>query len=114
LNFEGAFFAYGYSTSSTSSAVGDWLNGETGYFGIRFVDGTGTDRFGWVEATFDGSPLATDIANATFTISGFAYAINESISAGQTVTAVPEPTALGLLALGGVGLMSRRKRRNAG
>ena len=70
------------------------------FLGVKFD----TDRYGWVRVNMSGQPLNS------FTIVDYAYAgKREPITAGQMP--VPEPGALGLLALGATGLSSWRRRR---
>ena len=77
------------------------------FIGFRFDLGNGT-QYGWIEVAMQGTPLNR------YTILGYAYADpGESISAGQ-ISAIPEAGSMGLLALGGVGLMMWRKRRQTG
>lgn len=90
-----------------------WFSGYTnsqflqpgeGYVGFRFDVGNGT-QYGWMKVNMDGQPLNT------WTIVEYAYASpGQAIFAGQTA-AIPEAGSMGLLALGGVGLMMWRKRR---
>ena len=81
--------------------------GEEGFVGFRFDDGAGGDLFGWARITFDPG------TDNTFTVNEFAYTTDpdHQIAAGQT-SAVPEPTSLGLLALGAVGVLANRRRKS--
>lgn len=104
IAFQGAYSQYNPGNSYGQFAGVD--NG--GYVGIRFQDTGGTDRFGWIRVDITGG-AAGGLADVEVSVNGFAYAIDESIVAGQ----IPEPsaaTALGLLALGAIGL--RRRRSN--
>jgi hypothetical protein len=101
-----------YTSFNPGNTYGAWPAGTTGFAGVRFEDGTGTTRFGWVEMTVAGDVANGDFADVQVTISGFAFAKDEAIVAGQTTSAVPEPSSLGLLALGGLGLAARRRRKD--
>ena len=74
------------------------------YLGFRFDVGNGT-QYGFAELIMDGGPRHTGF------LTRYAYADpGESIRAGQ----IPEPSSLGMMALGSIGLLSwRRSRANS-
>ena len=88
-----------FTSYNPSNAYGAWLPG-AGFAAIRFEDGMGNTRFGWIQMSIDGTVADGDFSDIEVTISGFAFAKDEAIVASQTVS-VPEPTSLGLLALWG-------------
>jgi autotransporter-associated beta strand protein len=87
------------ATESTPFAVGvtGWFNGDFNYDGV--VNGS---DYTLIDNAFNsqGAQLAAEIATPTAQIAG----------SGAT-SAVPEPTTLGLLGIGAVGLLGRRSRR---
>lgn len=77
-----------------------------GFIGFNFSIGNGT-QYGWMRVTMDGGP------SHTLTVQEYAFAdVGESIQVGQ-IDAIPEPSSLGALALGAVGLVTLRRRRRA-
>ncbi len=81
----------------------------TGHLGFRFQI-NGSDHYGWVRISVDpaGAPSPRFV-----TVHDAAYETlpNTAIPAGAN--GIPEPASLGLLALGGVGLATMRRRKPA-
>lgn len=78
-----------------------------GYVGVQF-DFNGTNVFGWIGVSIDGG---VSDGNAAITVNGFAFESSGGpIEAGAGI--VPEPSAVGLLALGAAGLAARRRKNN--
>ena len=75
-----------------------WYNGDFNYDGVI----NGSD-YTLIDNAFNtqGASLAAEVATAT-----------DQIAGGSTTAAVPEPTTLGLLGMGAVSLLGRRKRRH--
>lgn len=116
--------AFGETISSSSTwsnmvtnggvafASSDWGSpgaSNTGYVGISFVSGSST-YYGWAEITYSSSIGGTLIGYAYNTVAG------GGITAGQTVSAIPEPATtaacVGALALlGAVWWRKNRSRR---
>ncbi len=107
------FGAPGLDNSQFANAPGAASNGDMmggGILAFRFsgdgLGGAGT-RYGWVRVTFDA-----DAGTNNFVIEEYAYGMaDEDVLTGQTVSAIPEPTSLGLLALGAFGVVANRRRR---
>ena len=106
-------FASQFATQATTYALygaapgpnSAFAAGAEGFVGFTFDTGGGA-QYGWARITFD--PGNTN----TFTVNEFAYTTDpdHQIAAGQT-EGIPEPTSLGLLALGAVGVLANRRRR---
>jgi hypothetical protein len=94
-------FGAGYPNSKWAGGA----PGNTGFMGIRFTI-SGNEHFGWVRMTVvpQGSAQAR-----SFILHEAAY---ESVpNANIKMGAVPEPSSLGLLALGSAGILAHRRRR---
>ncbi len=98
-NFVNAFATLAYGGGYPNS---QFLAAGDGYLAFRFNGGT---QFGWARVTMDGVQPSN-----TYTIQEYAFGdVGDQVRVGQT--AIPEPAALGLLALGAVGLVATRRRR---
>ena len=75
-----------------------------GYLGMKFDDGAGTVNYGWAEITLDQ-------AGQNQTIELHAYAYETETDTAIKTGAIPEPSTLGILALGAVGLAAWRRRQ---
>ncbi len=104
LGFPLAAGAYATMAFNSGYAGDRFTSPGIAFIGVKFD----TDRYGWIRVNMSGAPLNS------FTIVDYAYAGHgESIYAGQTVQ-IPEPGALGLLALGATGLANWRRRKVKG
>ncbi len=110
----GASSNYGYNlhwwykatnSHTTSNDIQEVIaRGETGAFGIRFVD-SGDYYYGWVEVSMD--------ANQFITVERWALESTANTAAGYSPagsTAVPGLGGLAALAIGAAGVRSRRQR----
>jgi hypothetical protein len=93
----------GWTTAESDWATG--VDGTSGYVGFSF-DNAGTVNYGWLAVTYNA-------AAQTLVVGDFAYENSgASILAGD-IGVIPEPSSLGLLALGASGLLARRRRQAA-
>jgi hypothetical protein len=92
--------------TETTGATAMQLNGTPNLVGFKFFnEATQAVDFGWARFT-----LSTTPQGQPRTLVDYAYEnTGAGIKAGDTGNNAPEPTSLGLLALGAVGLMRRRK-----
>ena len=76
-----------------------------GFIAFTFTDEADAQQFGFAEiAPLDGG--------LTFTVERIAFTNNGgTLTIGDAPPAIPEPTSLGLLALGAVGVLSSRRRK---
>jgi MYXO-CTERM domain-containing protein len=94
---------YGGGPSLGSLGIGD-----SGYIALKLEFSEDSPSYGMIE--YGWAEVQRD-ADQTYTLLATAYntADEQSILAGQTVSAVPEPSALVLAALGGLLLFRRRQ-----
>ncbi len=81
-----------------------WFNGDFNYDG--HIDGS---DYTLIDNAFNtqGANIASEIANPS------AVATAQIAGSGAGTSAVPEPTTLGLLGLGAIGLLGRRRRKSS-
>ena len=82
-----------------ASPITGWFNGDFNYDGVI----NGSD-YTLIDNAFNsqGAQIAAEIATPTAQIAG-----------GAVSSSVPEPTTLGLLGIGALGLLGRRNRRRS-
>ena len=94
---------YGLMAWAPGYPNSQFLEPGTGYLGFRFDVGNGT-QYGYAEVFVDGEP------QNTATLVKYAWVDpGESIRAGQ----IPEPNAMGVLALGALGITAWRRSRKS-
>jgi hypothetical protein len=98
-------------TIASDAGVGGWSIGDVGFFGFKFTSG-GNTYYGWGE--FD-LPGGTPGSGFTITKAYYETTPGASITVGDTVGAIPEPStcALALLAAGGVAAYRSRRKQAA-
>jgi MYXO-CTERM domain-containing protein len=96
----------GYGYIGGDAKIGGWSLGDTGFFGFKFTNASGT-HYGWGE-------MAISPSGRCFTINEGWYEseANQGIEVGDGggEAPIPEPNFLGLLALGYIGAAARRRR----
>jgi hypothetical protein len=88
-------------------------NGVDSYIGLVFQIG-GQLHYGWALVNPAYTSTGAFSGEAETQVKAFAYETTPGadILAGQTVSPIPEPSTLALLALGSVGLAIARRRRS--
>jgi hypothetical protein len=96
---------YGSGSASTAGAAPHILNSSNNIIGFRFVNEAagGATNYGWARIS-----LSASLSSQPRALVEYAY---EDSGAGINAGAVPAPTAgMAVLALGGVGLLGRRRK----
>lgn len=91
--------------------TGTFLGVNDGYVGMRYEITPGNFLYGWARigvASWDGSGNVLQITMKSW---AFETTPNTAILADESV--IPEPTSLGMMALGAIGVLARRQRRQA-
>jgi hypothetical protein len=91
--------------SSIQGKFGNNLPNVNGYIGVKFNSNT-TPLYGWIQ--YQGTYDPTTETMTSYSVLGWAY---DDTGAAIAAGAVPEPTGLGLLALGALTGASRWRRR---
>jgi hypothetical protein len=91
-------------TSTGGKKYGNFQGGQPGFIGFELANGD----LGWLRVE-----VTADDQNVTAIDWAYNDVAGAPINAGQTSSAVPEPSALGLLALGSAGVLAWRRRRTA-
>ena len=100
-----------FDASTGAALAGDWGN-TTKYIGGRIETSSGSGQFnyGWIQVSTPSSDAGSVIVH------DWAYetTVNQSILAGQTISAVPGGGAMALFSLGASGLGRWRQRKRVG
>lgn len=94
---------YGSMAYGAADPNAQFNNAADAYIGLSFPSGPNL-FYGWVR-------VAVDQAAGTFMVKDWAY--NNVSGAGIRAGQIPEPTTLGMLAAGSVGLLAMRRRKQA-
>lgn len=99
MNSRGDLGYLAFGTEPASCPDCEFPSGTSGFIGVQF-DADGTTNYGWLRLSVEGSLNKITVHSSAYDNMGMGIH-------------VPEPSGLGLLALGGVGLAAMRRRRTA-
>ena len=122
-------YAWGGTNDPSNSIIFKFINLDPGTYDVSVFEGRDTDSNGqngtiWV-GTLGDKPAATNTGNfagSSATITGLTISAGDSLfyahyedgtggTSGLIVQEVPEPATMSLLALGGLAILKRRRRR---
>jgi len=92
---------YGYMRDGNGYGNSGWTGSDTGFLAVQFTSGAFGLVNGYVEISVDPDNTNGTLGQSINTPTILSYGFENN---------VPEPGSLGLLALGAVGLLSRRKK----
>lgn len=108
--------AFGPATAVTlRKAYTDHYDGAgAGLYGVSFIDSSGSGaNYGWIDISL--IQHSANLKDFSLVLNGYGWDNSgATILAGQTVSAVPEPDALAMWALGAITLAGAARRRRRG
>jgi hypothetical protein len=112
----GGFLSRSFASSPFSAKSGNWSADAgpgvevSGYLGLEF-DISGSAHYGWAQLVIAVDGTLGPLASVTLVDYAYEDQPGVGIMAGETVSAVPEPSGLALFAMGAAGLMALRRIR---
>ena len=86
----------------------NWANGQTGFIGLHILYVSDV-HYGWARIELIITSVTGGQGDVSFRVIDLAY--ESDANTGLTAGAIPEPSSLGMLAMGATGLYALRRRR---